>query len=332
MRIRKRDLKIEDSSLRRLWYNVAMNRITLPVVRRAALWGLMLAAVSCSRAPARVDPAYRTAVEAWRAERLERLTAPDGWLTLTGLFWLESGENRFGSAPDGAIVLPDPSIPEIAGLLVVGPDGEVTAHAEAGAGVRINDQDLTTSEVRTDADGAPDILTAGRITFYVIDREGRLAVRVKDPLNEARAHFAGIEYFPIDEVYKVKAQFERYSEPREVAIPTVLGQDTTMLATGVLRFTVRQEEMTLEPYVNSPDDDELFLIFRDGTSGKTTYGAGRFLSADAPGEEGVTVLDFNLAFNPPCAYTPYATCPLPPPQNILTVPIEAGEMFAGSVH
>ena len=309
-----------------------MNRHAVSVVSLAVLFGLLFGIASCSRAPASVDPAYRTEIEAWRAERLERLTAPDGWLTLTGLYWLEPGDNRFGSAADGAIVLPDDSIPEIAGLLYLGPDGRVTAHAEEGAEVRINDTELSTSEIKTDAEGAPDLLTAGRITFYVIDRDGRLAVRVKDPLNEARADFNGIEYFPIDASYRVNALFEPYDEPREVAIPTVVGQDTTMLATGVLRFTVRGEEMTLEPYVGSPEDEEVFLLFRDATSGTTTYGAGRFLTADAPDDDGVTVLDFNLSYNPPCAYTPYATCPLPPPQDILTVPIEAGEMFAGSVH
>jgi uncharacterized protein len=309
-----------------------MNRRVSPVVRLSVLFGLLCAVASCSRAPASVDPAYRSEIEAWRAERLERLTAPDGWLTLTGLYWLEPGENRFGSAADGAIVLPDDSVPEIAGLLYLGPEGTVTAHAEEGAGVRINDAEFTTSEIKTDAEGAPDLLTAGRITFYVIDRDGRLGVRVKDPLNEARAHFSGIEYFPIDPSYRVNAQFEPYDEPREVAIPTVLGQDTTMLATGILRFTIKGQEQTLEPYFGSPDDDQVFLLFRDPTSGTTTYGAGRFLTADAPDDDGVTLLDFNFCFNPPCAYTPFATCPLPPPQDILTVPIEAGEMYAGPGH
>lgn len=309
-----------------------MNRRVFPVVRLAVLFGLLFAVASCSRAPGSVDPAYQTEIEAWRAERLERLTAPDGWLTLTGLYWLEPGENRFGSAADGAIVLPDDSIPEIAGLLNLGPEGTVTAHGEEGAGVRINDAEFTTSEIKTDAEGAPDLLTAGRITFYVIDRDGRLGVRVKDPLNEARAKFSGIGYFPIDEAYRVNALFEPYDEPREVAIPTVLGQDATMLATGILRFTIKGQELALEPYFGDPEDDHVFLLFRDATSGTTSYGAGRFLTADAPDDDGVTLLDFNFSFNPPCAYTPFATCPLPPPQDTLTVPIEAGEMYAGPSH
>ncbi len=128
------------------------------------------------------------------------------------------------------------------------------------------------------------------------------------------------------------ARLEPYDEPRRVAIPTVLGEDTSMLAPGRLRFELHGRELTLEPYRESPDDTSLFLIFRDTTSGDSTYGAGRFLYAEAPGPDGTTTLDFNLAYNPPCAFTPFATCPLPPPQNWLPVPIEAGEKFSGDAH
>jgi len=223
-------------------------------------------------------------------------------------------------------------VPEIAGMLVVAADGTVVAFGEEGAGVRINGDPLMNTVLATDAQGSPDVITAGRISFYIIDREGRLAARVKDPEAMTRLTFAGIEQFDIDPAFRVEARFEPYAEPRQVAIPTVLGQDTSMLAMGVLRFTINDEEQVLEPYVGSPDDESLFLIFRDGTSGTTTYGAGRFLSADAPGEDGTTVLDFNLAYNPPCAFTPYATCPLPPPQNVLDIAIEAGEQYHGDAH
>jgi uncharacterized protein (DUF1684 family) len=318
--------------LRRLCYNTPMNIRTPLAVRCAALAALVVIAASCTEAPEPLDPAYAAEVDAWRSQRLERLTAADGWLTLTGLYWLEPGENRFGSAPDGAIVLPDDSVPEIAGMLVVAADGTVVAFAEEGAGVAVNGEPLTEAVLATDAQGDPDVITAGRISFYVIDREGRLAARVKDPEAETRLTFAGIEYYDIDPAYRVTARFEPYAEPREAAIPTVLGQDASMLAMGILRFSINGVELVLEPYVDSPDDDKLFLIFRDETSGVTTYGAGRFLSADAPGDDGTTVVDFNLAYNPPCAFTPYATCPLPPPQNVLNVPIEAGEKYRGENH
>jgi len=313
-------------------YNTSMKTHTSFVARSAALTALVIIAIACTEAPEPLDPAYAAEIDAWRNQRLERLTADDGWLTLTGLYWLEPGENRFGSAPDGAVVLPDENVPEIAGLLVVAEDGSVVAFGEEGAGVEVDGEPLINTVLATDADGSPDVITAGRISFYIIDRGGRLAARVKDPEAMTRLTFAGIENFEIDPAYRVEARFEPYAEPREVAIPTVLGQDTSMLAMGVLRFTINGEEQVLEPYVGSPDDDTLFLIFRDGTSGVTTYGAGRFLSADAPGDDGTTVLDFNLAYNPPCAFTPYATCPLPPPQNVLDIAIEAGEQYHGDAH
>ena len=309
-----------------------MMKLTHPAVRCSIILAVLITTIACSDAPIEVDPAYAAELEAVRNERLARLMAEDGWLSLTGLYWLEPGENRFGSAEDSAVVLPDPSVPAIAGLLIVGPNGEVIAFGEEGAGVEINGEPLTEAVLKTDADGRPDVISAGRIQFYIIKRGDRLGARVKDPEAPTRKAFEGISYFPTDPSFAVDATFEPYNEAREVAIPTVLGQDTTMLAFGVLHFSIDGQDLTLEPYAGSAEDETLFLIFRDQTSGETSYGAGRFLSADAPGDDGTTVLDFNLAVNPPCAFTPYATCPLPPPQNILEAPIEAGEMYTGPAH
>ena len=309
-----------------------MKKTTHPAVRCSIILLVLISTVACSEAPIEVDPAYAAELEAERNERLSRLKAENGWLSLTGLYWLEPGENRFGSAEDSAVVVPDPSVPDIAGLLVVGPNGDVIAFGEEGAGVEINGEPLTEATLKTDADGRPDVITAGRVQFYIINRSGRLGARVKDPEAPTRRDFEGIAYFPTDPLYTVNATFEPYDEAREVAIPTVLGTDTMMLAFGVLHFSIGGQDLTLEPYAGSAEDETLFLIFRDQTSGETSYGAGRFLSADAPGEDGMTVLDFNRSVNPPCAFTPYATCPLPPPQNILETPIEAGEMYTGPAH
>lgn len=314
-----------------LCYNTAMSHRPTLAARCAAAAVLVLIPVSCAKAPAPVDPAYAGEVEAWRAERLARLTADDGWLTLTGLYWLEPGENLFGSSPDNSVVIPDDSVAGVAGRLLVGDDGSVVALAEEGAGVEINGEALTEKTISTDAAGAPDVVAVGRVRFYIIDREGRLAARVKDPEAPTRSGFSGIEHFPIDPAFRVEARLEPYDEPREVAIPTVLGEDTVMTAPGRLHFSVGGEALTLEPYADEPGDS-LFLIFRDATSGDTTYGAGRFLSAAAPGPDGRTTLDFNLAYNPPCAFTPFATCPLPPPQNALGIAIEAGEKYHGEAH
>jgi uncharacterized protein (DUF1684 family) len=309
-----------------------MMKFTPVAVRFSILMAILIGVTACTEAPAPLDPTYAAEVEDWRIERLARLTADDGWLSLTGLYWLEPGENRFGSAVDGAVVLPDPGVADIAGLLILGPDGTVIIFAEEGAGVEINGEPITETPLKTDATGKPDIVTAGRIQFYVIDREGRLGARVKDPEAPSRLAFDGIQHFPIDSTYRIEARLEPYEAPREVAIPTVLGEDSMRIAPGILRFAINGTEHTLEPYLSGPENEQYFLIFRDGTSAVTTYGAGRYLYAAASGEDGTTVLDFNLAYNPPCAFTPFATCPLPPPQNWLQASIEAGEMYTGELH
>ena len=308
-----------------------MKAAHLPVVRLAIVTFLLVTLAAWSEAPAPVDPAYQAEIEEWRAERLARLSADDGWLTLTGLYWLEPGKNTFGSAPDSTVVVPDPSVPGEAGILVLGDDGDVVVSVPDDSGVTINGEPLGTERLKTDADGAPDVIAAGRAHFFIIKRGDKVGARMKDPEAPTRLAFEGIKHFPISPAYRVEATLEPYDELREVAIPTVLGQESTMLAPGVLRFTLNGTEMTLEPYVGSADAERYFLIFRDGTSAVTTYGAGRFLSADAA-DDGTTHLDFNLAYNPPCAFTPYATCPLPPPQNWLSAPIEAGEKYSGESH
>jgi uncharacterized protein (DUF1684 family) len=301
-----------------------------------SIFSIVLAAVcsilACAKTPPPVDPAYAAEVEEWRRERLERLTADDGWLTLTGLYWLQPGANLFGSDGDNAVVLPDASIPAVAGRLVLDAEGTVAAVVEPGAGVTINGQAFERAGLKTDAEGEPDVITVGRVVFYVIDRDGRLAARVKDPQAATRSSFTGIEYFPIDESYRVAARLEAYDHPREVAVATETGDDATFIAPGVLKFTVSGKELSLEPFLSGPENERYFLIFRDATSGETTYGAGRFLYTSAVDESGTTVLDFNLAYNPPCAFTPYATCPLAPPQNWLLFPIEAGEKYGGDAH
>jgi uncharacterized protein (DUF1684 family) len=313
-------------------YNTPMKNSTSPAFRCSILLVALIGLAACTEAPGPIDPAYAAEVEEWRSGRLERLTADDGWLTLTGLYWLEPGENSFGSSEDNTVVLPDESVPSVAGRLVLGPEGVVTAIANEGAVVNLNGEFLSEASLNTDAGGQPDVITAGRIQFYIINREGRLAARVKDPEAATLTGFVGIEHFPIDESFRVEARLEPYDAPKEVAVPTVQGQDTTYVAPGVLRFAIDGVEHSLEPFLSGPENERYFLIFRDATSAVTTYGAGRFLYASAVDEGGTTVLDFNLAYNPPCAFTPYATCPLPPPQNWLGASINAGEQYSGEAH
>ncbi len=301
-------------------------------MKRALLCCVVVLLIACAGPAPEVDPDYNAEIESWRASRLDRLTSDTGWLTVVGLYWLEPGIHRFGADPDNEIPLAVPDIPAFAGTIEVGADGSVVARAVNGCDLRVNSEPVVESSLKTDVPGPPDVVEIGRANFYIIERGGKLAARVKDPQAPTRATFVGIDHFPLDPQFRLVATLEPYDFPREVKIPTVVGTPATMLAPGLLRFSLDGEELRLEPYISSPEDASYFLIFRDLTSGHTTYGAGRFLSADTVGPDGTTVLDFNLAYNPPCAFTPYATCPLPTPQNSLSVAVEAGERYDGEKH
>ena len=286
--------------------------------------------LSCGETPPPVDPGYVAEIEMAWAAREARLTAEDGWLTLTGLFWLEPGENRFGATEGVAVRLPDGA--DDAGALILGADGAVTLRPVPESGLTVNGDPAIEQVLASDATGRPDLLRSGRSMFYLIERGSKIGVRVKDPEAATLRDFPGLDHYPLDPAFRITTTFEPYTEPREVAIPTVIGEPSMMLAPGLLRFEIDGQGVTLEPYISDPDDRDLFLVFRDATSGDTTYGAGRFLSAELVDGSSDVVLDFNLATNPPCAFTPFATCPLPTPENTLFVAIEAGEMYGGASH
>jgi uncharacterized protein (DUF1684 family) len=290
----------------------------------------LLTLASCGDTPPPIDPAYRAEIEAAWAEREARLTADDGWLTLTGLFWLEPGANSVGSAGDAAVRLP--AGPEETASLVLDEAGTVTLIPFPGGDLTVNGGAAVEQTLAADTTGDPDLMRTGRVLFYLIARGDRVGVRVKDPEAPTRRDFRGLERYPLDPAFRVTATFEPYPEPVEVAIPTVIGEPSLMLAPGLLEFDIDGETVTLEPYISAPGDRDLFIVFRDATSGDTTYGAGRFLDAELSEGSSEVVLDFNLATNPPCAFTPFATCPLPTPENTLSVPIEAGEKYSGPEH
>ena len=273
--------------------------------------------------PPEPDPAYVQSIETWRVERDQRLRSEDGWLTLVGLHWLEPGDNPFGSGSGNPVALPAGRAPERAGSFVL-EDDAVTVRAAPGIEITLDDQPVTERPLRSDADGTPDVLRLGDLRLFVIKRGDQYAVRVKDPQSEVRTGFAGVDCFAIDPSYRFDATFVAYDEPKEIKIASVVGPEATMYAPGYVRFSLNDQELTLEPMLESLDDDQYFFIFRDATSGKETYGAGRYLYTDVA-QDGKVDLDFNKAYNPPCVFTAFATCPLPPPQNRLPVRIEAGE-------
>ncbi len=240
---------------------------------------------------------HTSQVEDWRARRLASLTADDGWLTVAGLHWLKPGANRFEQLPAGMEW-------ELSG-------GRVT--------LRQNGRER---ELRSDNPGPASLVLAGTLTLFVIERGGRYGIRVRDTASPYRAKFHGIEHYPVNASWKVDARWLPYAKPVRRTLPTVIeGVNELYDAPGEVEFTLGGKTLRLEPVLS---DGRLFIIFRDLTTGKTTYPAGRFLYAGLA-QNGVVTLDFNQAYNPPCAFTPYATCPLPPPRNRLPIAIAAGE-------
>jgi uncharacterized protein (DUF1684 family) len=270
---------------------------------------------------------YRSALEKHRKERLAELTADDGWLTVAGLFWLEPGANVAGSAPGSPVLLPA-SAPARLGVFEL-KDGRVIFTADPAArvtraGAPVSTIELSSPKTPADDPQPPVMLESGDLRLFAIRREDRVAIRMRDLKSAMRQGFKGLEYFPLEPAYRVRATFVAYKEPKKIPIPNVLGQVPEMVSPGYVTFTLDGRDLRLEPVYETREQKDLFFIFKDETSRDATYPAGRFLHAPLP-VDGVVDLDFNKAYNPPCAFTDFATCPLPPKQNRLAIRIEAGE-------
>ena len=291
----------------------------------AVLVGLAGLAAAAAHTP---DPAYRAEIETWRGQREARLKGDGGWLQVVGLFWLKPGATSFGTDPGNGIVLPVGSAPARAGVFELR-DKKTTVRMESGVEATVGGTPVTVRELRPDVPGPADVLKLGpRLTLHVIERGGRYGIRLKDTQSALLKEFAGLRWFPVREDYRIDARFVPYDPPKRIPVPNILGQVEELPSPGYVAFTVGGREVRLDPVLEEPGADELFFIFRDQTAGKETYPAGRFLYTPMP-KDGVVALDFNKAYSPPCAFTPYATCPLPPKQNRLPVRIEAGEMRSG---
>ena len=278
---------------------------------------LMLAGGAQAAAPAD----WQAKDQEWRDARIARLRASDGWLTLVGLHWIDASPRRFGAAPDNDIVLPDG--PAHAGTFAASARG-ITVRPEAGAVLLAGKPLEGPRLLKADDQPEPDVLQVGRLKLLPLKRGIKWAIRAKDPESTVLRDFQGIESWPIEGKWRIEADWTAYPEPRQRMIATAQGTHESVPVPGIAKFTVDGVPVTLEPILEEPDAKELLFVFRDATSGKVTYGGGRFLYADLP-KDGKIVLDFNRAYNPPCAFTAYATCPLPPPENRLSMPVEAGE-------
>ena len=286
--------------------------------------GLLLAGAASGQTAAPNQSAYAGSIAKYRAQRVEELKGPDGWLNLTGLYWLEEGNNSMGSAPENDIVLADlPAAPRLGEFLVDGED--VVFRAESGAEVFSDGEPVAELRLVHDEAGRPTVLTHGTLAWHAIHRMGQMGVRMRDLNHPAVSAFPGIKSYPTDTAWRVAARFKAYEQPQERILSTVVeGLGWKPVAPGTLEFEIGGEPLSLEAYAAGPG---FLLIFADLTTGKTTYPAGRYLYAFGPGPEGAMVLDFNKAINPPCAFTDFATCPLPQQRNRLKIAIEAGEQY-----
>jgi uncharacterized protein len=269
------------------------------------------------------NPAYEKQLLEWRKTRLAELTADDGWLTVVGLFWMRQGPNRAGSGSAMDLKMAAPAPHELGTFTL---DGErVSFMAAAGVAVRIAGQPVA-AVVPIETDKT--LLEHGPLQLVVIRRGRRVGLRVRDRDSAQRRAFKGLDYFPIDESRRVRARFEAFDPPRHVPIVNVLGDQNDMVSPGRLVFELDGVTHSLDALYETPEKKDLFIILRDRTSGDTTYPAGRYMHVALP-VNGETEVDFNRAYNPPCAFTDFATCPLPPKQNWLKVRIEAGEKAFG---
>ncbi len=299
-------------------------RRLIRVLRHTLLPLLLLAGPAAADDPAGL---HAEEIESWRQERHESLKAPYSWLTLVGLSWLREGENTCGSDPQSDVVLPD-SAPARAGVFHLDREGAEFVGAE-GSGVLHDGQPFDRLALATDMDGEPTVLELGTVKFHLIRRGERVGVRIKDNASPIYVAFEGIDNFPVSWGWRLEARFIPYDPPKPIPIPSVLGTVTEQASPGAVVFQIANESYRLDALPGS-DENELFLVFGDETNAEETYGGGRFLYVTRSGRQ--AVVDFNKSLNPPCVFTPYATCPLPPRQNRLAVAVRAGEKNWGDAH
>lgn len=300
---------------------IMRHRIRIGVV--FSLAAMAAAQVALSQGTVRhVDAVYQREVEKFRAEEIKDLKS--NWLVLAGLFWLKPGANSFGTAPSNAIVLPAGTAPAQAGVFELNGE-EVTLKMQAGAAATIEDKPVMTAKLQPDTSGKPTVVALGRLRMHVIKRGERVGIRLKDLQNPALRNFSSLHFYPIDTSYRVTATWAPSDGKRTVDVPNVLGDVSHETVPGEVQFTLKGQTLKLTA-LGGDAAKGLFFVFSDTTSKTDTYPAGRFLEADAM-QDGKVVLDFNKAYNPPCAVTPYATCPLAPKENRLAVAVPAGEKF-----
>lgn len=263
---------------------------------------------------------HQQAVEAWRASRHESLVKPDGWLTLVALEWIEDGETSIGSAPDNDIQVSGG--PAYWGNVVLQDNQLHFKNLDTGL-VRVNEEYLPYAELIPDTKGKPTVISSGNISFNIIFRES-YALRIKDSQAKALKNFNGVDNYPIDESWFIDGRFIPATEGTVLEITNVLGQVSESPVFGTFEFEKDGKTYSLLG-LGTEESESLWFIFADRTTGHGTYGAGRYLYSDGMPENGRLMVDFNKAYNPPCAFNPYSTCPIPPQRNRMDLWVMSGE-------
>ncbi|HEX6981803.1 MAG TPA: DUF1684 domain-containing protein [Balneolaceae bacterium] len=284
------------------------------------IFGFML---SCNNQKTQTDKEYIAAINQWHQERVEALKQEDSWLSLAGLYRLQEGTQSIGADSSKDIIFP-PKAPANLGSITF-QDSTFTLKVHPDATVTHNGSPVTKLVIQSDNQGEPTVVKHGSFLWYIIERRGSYYIRLKDTNHPNFTSFEGIERYPVSKDWRIKAEFKPFEEPKLISIPDIMGEVYQDTLFGILEFQVDGKQFTLAPLGNPQKDDEFFIIFGDETNGESTYGGGRYLYTDVPDENGITFIDFNKAYNPPCVFTEFATCPLPPAQNRLPVKVTAGE-------
>jgi hypothetical protein len=294
-----------------------------------ALTAALSAPLSCALAGVGDAHDETARIADWRAKRLASLTSETGWLTPIALYWLKDGENSFGRATAQDFSVDDAALAPDTGAFVLA-QGRVRYVAHASNAMTYLGSPVTSLELKSDAEEKPTELVAGTLHFMLLDRAGHLGIRVRDSVSPSRSQFKGLQYFPVRSDWHIQARFEPYHPEHRIPIVNILGMTQEMMSPGALVFEREGRTWRLDA-IREAGDDDLFVMFSDATSGRQTYGAGRFMYVELPKGDRIDV-DFNEAFNPPCAFTDFATCPLPPEQNRLALSIDAGELKYERAH
>jgi uncharacterized protein len=277
--------------------------------------------------PQMSEDVFKKDITQWRAARLQDLTKEDGWLSVAGLYWLKPGSNSAGSGPNNTVIFPRGKSPELAGNFVMnnsGGEAKVVFNPAPGAGVTLDGKQMNTSIPMTIAENKATVLKLNSLNFYLIKRGDLIGVRIKDSASDARTKFKGLAYFdPPSPTWRVEAKLLPHN--KKIPITNIIGLTSDEPSPGALVFNVNGQTYKLDA-IGDTNASELDVMFADATSGRDTYGAGRYLDAvKSRSQPDVYILDFNKAYSPPCSFTRFATCPLPPAQNRLPLAVTAGE-------